>query len=411
MRRVLVSHPHAAAVSVETAVAFEAAGRLAQFATGAGAVEGTLRGRALARLAQRWPLVANRLWSGLRPGHVAASAGVELAARLAGRAGRVLGLEVREYEALFGLHDAVLARRPWPRGTDAVYAYEDGALHTFRRAARGGVARILDQPLPHWRTLARLWEEESRRWPGAMGSEAPREPDWKRARKDEELRLADVASVASRFTEASLRETGFAGPIVVTPYGFPVDRFHPRQQAPEGPFTVLAVGTQDLRKGTPYLLEAWRLAGLKDARLRLIGPLRLTGSFLRPYAGLFEHVPRTPKALLPGAYQEADLLAFPTLGDGFGLVIQEAMCCATPVLTTRCGGGPECITDGVDGLLVEERSTDALVERLRWASTHRDRLHELGLAARRRAERGTWSAFGQHLVESLGTATQARAVP
>ena len=67
----------------------------------------------------------------------------------------------------------------------------------------------------------------------------------------------------------------------------------------------------------------------------------------------------------PGAraeYQRADLVAFPTLGDGFGLVIQEAMCSRTPVVTTPAGGGPECITHGQDGWIVPAGDVDALVE-------------------------------------------------
>lgn len=236
-----------------------------------------------------------------------------------------------------------------------------------------------------------------------MGSRPPTEPDWKRRRKDGELALADVVSVASGFTRHSLESAGCAKPVVVVPYGFPVDQFSAKPEPPEGPFTVLSVGTHDLRKGTPYLLEAWKRAGLKDSHLRLIGPMKLTASFLADYAGLFEHVAHVPKRLLEQEYQHADLLAFPTLGDGFGLVIQEAMCCGTPVVTTPCGGGPECITSGQDGWLVPERSVDALVEMFRQAAVNRDRLAAIGAAARRRAERWTWRDAGSLLVRSLGS--------
>jgi glycosyltransferase involved in cell wall biosynthesis len=84
------------------------------------------------------------------------------------------------------------------------------------------------------------------------------------------------------------------------------------------------------------------------------------------------------------------LLLFPTLGDGFGLVMQEAMSCGLPVVTTPCGGGPECITDGVDGWLIPPRSIDAIVERLREAAANRGHVAAVGRAARARAERWTW---------------------
>jgi glycosyltransferase involved in cell wall biosynthesis len=330
---------------------------------------------------------------------------VELLARLAARAGLFGG-----YEALFSLHDDFVAAWPWPLDTDAVYAYEDGALRTFRKARSRGIACVWDLPLPHWATLDRTWRGEFARWPGAMGG-SPGEPDWKRRRKDEELALADVVSVASRFTRHSLEAIGCTKPIVEVPYGFPVDSFRPKPRALDGPFTVLAVGTQDLRKGTPYLLEAWRRAGPRDARLRLVGPMRLTDAFLAPYRGTFEHVPHLPRSVLEAEYQGADLLVFPTLGDGFGLVVQEAMCCATPVLTTPCGGGPECIDDGVEGWIVTPRDADALAERLRWAAANRDRLGVMGRAARRRAESHDAHAAGHVLVarleQALGTETEA----
>jgi glycosyltransferase involved in cell wall biosynthesis len=164
---------------------------------------------------------------------------------------------------------------------------------------------------------------------------------------------------------------------------------------------VLAVGTHDLRKGTPYLLEAWRRAAIPEAELHLVGPLRLSQSFLEPYRGLFRHWPHVPKADLSARYSAADLVAFPTLGDGFGLVIQEAMSSGTPVVTTPCGGGPECIDDDVNGWLVPPRSIDALVERFRWCAANRDRTFAIGRQARARAERWTWRDAGDLLARIL----------
>lgn len=399
---ILVSHPHAAAVAVETAAACARYGRLARFDTGIAAAPGSTRSSLLHFGAARWPVLRNRLLTGIESRHLRSLASVELTARLVGKlAGLVPSIQFRTYDALFTMHDAAVACLSWPAETSAVYAYEDGAVQTFRRARKQDCRTILDLPLPWWRTIGELWSDESRRWPGAMGIKPPSEPNWKRRRKDAELGMADVVSVASAFTRESLEQIGIDCPIVTTPYPFPVGAFKAKATRPTGPFTVLAVGTHDLRKGTPYLLEAWRAAGLRDARLKLIGPMKLTPSFLAQYQGIFEHVPALPKVLLEPEYQAADLLAFPTLGDGFGLVIQEAMCCATPVMTTRCGGGPECITSGTEGLLVKERSVEALVEALQWAAANREALHAMGRAARRRAEGYTSTEFASKLESGL----------
>jgi starch synthase len=399
--KILISHPHAAAVAQGFAAALAGHDRLARFFTGMAAADGSLVAR-LAERGARGSRLKNRLVVGVPARRLTALAPVELAARAAGWGLRRAGAAAKPYDAIFLAHDRAVSLMPWPAETSAVYAYEDGALWTFQRAARKGLGRIWDLPLPHYQTIEEMFHEENRRWPGAMAGPVHREPDWKQRRKQAELALATTVSVASAFTKASLERFGLGTPIVVVPYGFPVDQFAVRERDPTGKFRVVAVGTQDLRKGTPYLLEAWRRAALPDAELHLVGPIRLAKSFVDGYAGTFVHHPHVPRSELGKVYAAADLLAFPTLGDGFGLVIQEAMCTGTPVVTTPCGGGPECITDGADGWLIPPRDIDALAERLRAAAADRDRTAAVGRAARARAERFTWRESGEALVQALG---------
>ena len=411
MNSCIVSHPHAAAVSSATAAAFAAAGRLSLYVTGVCAATGTAKAQAISLVAKRWPQLANRLVDGVTPQRLKALSSAELTGRLFAWGCRrvpVSSVREQEYDALFLLHDVATSLMPWPRHADSIYAYEDAAQYSFRRAAREGVRCIWDLPTPHWPSVEGMWREEAARWPGAMGARPRVEPEWKKGRKDAELASADVISVASGFTLRSLEAAGCRKPVVVTPYGFPIDRFRAKPRQPSGPFTVIAVGAQDLRKGTPYLLEAWKRAGIAEGRLRLIGPMKLTRAFLGTYAGLFEHVPHVAKSNLEQEYHAADLLAFPTRGDGFGLVMQEAMCCGTPVLTTPYGGGPECIASGQDGWVVPSGAVDELVAVLRSAARERDRVHRMGLAARRRAEGWTWADAGRALITAIENAGSHR---
>ena len=401
MSAVLVSHPHAAAFAVGVANGLARAERLSLFATGIAFKKGSWSAPANEELAKRWPVLRNRILTALPADRVRALPLVEIGARLAARAIAAAGGKLTTYDALFVAHDAAVALLSWPRETSAVYAYEDAALRTFTKARRRDLGRIWDLPLPHYRTIESLWRAEAERWPQALDRLPAGEPGWKQRRKDQELGLATRIVVASAFTRQSLEALDVPVPIAVIPYGFPVDLFAARRARPTGRFTVLSVGTHDLRKGTPYLLEAWRRAAIPDGDLHLVGPLKLAKSFLDRYAGLFRHSAHVPKSELAAHYSAADLLAFPTLGDGFGLVIQEAMCCGTPVVTTPCGGGPECISDGVDGWLVPPRDIDALVERFRSVEADRERAFAVGVAARVRAERWTWRDAGDALVRGL----------
>jgi glycosyltransferase involved in cell wall biosynthesis len=387
---VLVSHPHVTPVSARLAEGLAARGKLSGYFTGLAFAGDSWLARLAGALATRRPVIRNRIVETLPAAKLRSFPVVELAARFTAHAAAGARLPLPSYDAIFVAHDRAVAASRWPRETTVVYAYEDGALHTFERAARRGIARVWDLPTPHHRTAEEIFGEEHRRWPDAAIGPPHREPNWKKRRKDTELALANKISVASAFTRTSLERTDPRVPVVVVPYGFPTETFAPRDRAPTGPFRVISVGSQDLRKGTPYLLEAWKRAALPDAELRLIGPLRLAKPFLDRYAGLFTHLPPIPRAALGRHYAEADLLVFPTLGDGFGLVIQEAMCTATPVLTTTSSGGPECITDGADGWIVPPRNIDALVERLRACAADRDATRAVGLRARERAGRWTW---------------------
>jgi glycosyltransferase involved in cell wall biosynthesis len=402
LRSVLVSHPHAAAVANATASTLERHHRLALYVSGVVAAPSTSSGRALALAATRRPVWRNRIVAGVAPERLRSLAGAELGARLVARIAAGLGRRSPSvYDVVFVTHDRATASIPWPRVVDTVYAYEDAALATFGRAARGSMRKILDVPAPYYRTLEARWRDEWRRFPDAMDSPPPIEPDWKRRRKDSELRAANLVMVASRHARSSLEGAPVGGPVAVAPYGFPIELFPPKEQAPDGPFTVLSVGAQTARKGTHCLLMAWKRAGLAGARLKLIGPLRLGREFLGRHAGLFESIEHLPRTALAAEYRNSDLVVFPTLGDGFGLVIQEAMCSATPVVTTPSGGGPECITDGDDGWIIPAGDVDALVDKLRFCAANRDHVRRVGLSARARAERWTWREAGDALVKSL----------
>jgi glycosyltransferase involved in cell wall biosynthesis len=64
----------------------------------------------------------------------------------------------------------------------------------------------------------------------------------------------------------------------------------------------------------------------------------------------------------PALMAAADLVVLPTLTEAFGIVLAEALHIGTPVVATRVGGVPEIVDDGVDGVLVEPESAEALAD-------------------------------------------------
>jgi glycosyltransferase involved in cell wall biosynthesis len=231
------------------------------------------------------------------------------------------------------------------------------------------------------------------------------EPEWKVRRKDQELGLADLIIVPCEWAAASLRfsSIGSLKKVVKVPYGTPADDMSVRTEQPTRAFTVLFAGQVGVRKGVPHLLEAWDGLGLKNARLLLAGEMRLGNTFLNRHSDSFEYLGQLPHEELLELMKRVDLFVFPSLAEGFGLVIGEAMAAGTPVLTTTNTGGPELITNGSEGWCVPAHDVTALAEKIEWSYMNRGELFEMGKLARLKAEQWTWSHYRRSLAEQVAS--------
>ena len=88
-----------------------------------------------------------------------------------------------------------------------------------------------------------------------------------------------------------------------------------------------------------------------------------------------------------------DVLIFPSLCDGFGLVILEAQACGLPVISTANTGAPDVLTEGVDGYVVPIRSVDRIAEKLESLLDSPSRLAALKDAAAAKARAFRWEDY------------------
>jgi glycosyltransferase involved in cell wall biosynthesis len=93
------------------------------------------------------------------------------------------------------------------------------------------------------------------------------------------------------------------------------------------------------------------------------------------------------------AFRRADILAFPTLSDGFGMVVTEALAHGLPVLTTPEAGASDLITPGHNGLIVPSGDPNALKDAFQWCLDNRPRLRAMKLEALKTAQGAQWSDF------------------
>lgn len=288
------------------------------------------------------------------------------------------------------------------QGLAAVYAYEDGAATTFEVAKQQGILCLYDLPILFYRMAREIQQEEAERFPALSASlQAVREPEWKLRRKEQEVALADHIFVASSITQQSLLREGVSpDKITVIPYGAPIDYFQPQPKL-DRTFRALFVGRVGARKGVHYLIKAWEELQLPQAELMLVGVNEFPETWLSQLPYGVNYIPSVPHTTLNQYYSNANVFVFPSLVEGFGLVLLEAMACGIPVITTPHTAGPDILTDGTEGFIVPIRDSEALKEKLEWCYSHPQELAEMGRAARRKAEQLNWGMYRQRLASRV----------
>jgi glycosyltransferase involved in cell wall biosynthesis len=140
----------------------------------------------------------------------------------------------------------------------------------------------------------------------------------------------------------------------------------------------------------------------ESARLHVYGQTDLPPRLAAGVPANVEFHGSIPKSVLFEAYQSADVLVFPTLSDGFGLVVTEAMAHGLPVITTDQAGAADLISPD-NGIIVPTADARALADALQWCLDNRDRLQAMRHHALETARRRQWRHYRRDLIAALET--------
>lgn len=296
-----------------------------------------------------------------------------------------------------------LARRFDPRGhlvkVNSAFALE---------SIQAGYRVMVDHGSLHERKACRLYNEEAERTGLATRHFSGNHSfSWLMDRQDEEFARAESIVVLSELARQSMVSQGVPeSKVQVSWPGVDVELFQRKTASPR-PFRVVQVSSLTPKKGIHLTLDAWDKVGAGDAELLLIGAGRPTN-----------RVPRNviwqgtvPQQQLSQWLSTADVFVLPSLADGFGLVVLQAMACELPVIVSSNCGAAEAVTGQPYARVIPAGNADALAEAIEeFRGMDPDSLRDLGRLARRDAcARFLWSHHAARLLEQNAGTIQVAA--
>jgi len=209
-----------------------------------------------------------------------------------------------------------------------------------------------------------------------------------RRRQLEEYRIADLIRVLSEHAKRTFLERGFQpSRVIVARPPVDVDLF-PQADFTGPKFRISFVGLLEPWKGFHYLMEAFESLDSPDTELILWGGsgTRSVSRYLEERMARNSRIKLRPVSARQVGYGEvygkSSVLVHPSLSEGFGYVVAEAMASGLPVIVTKNTGSADLVVDGKNGYVVPAGDPEAIRERLAYLVSHPAVVKEMGHAAR-----------------------------
>ena len=259
-----------------------------------------------------------------------------------------------------------------------LFAYSYAARDIFRFAKAQGWKTVLGQidPGPVEEEIVRTEHEIHPEFVSDWRS-APSKY-WQNWRQ--ELELADKILVNSDWARTALERSGVnQQKLAVIPLAYeppandsPTTHKYPDRFTLERPLRVLFLGQVNLRKGVARLLEAAHALRNEPVEFWMVGPRQCRPPEQLRRLKNARWFRRVAHANATQYYRNADIFILPTLSDGFALAQLEAQAHGLPVIASqRCG---EVVHDGINGIVLDEPTPDAIVAALQLCLRNPDQL-------------------------------------
>jgi glycosyltransferase involved in cell wall biosynthesis len=303
-------------------------------------------------------------------------------------------------------HDQIVARRieKIAGQIDIIHTWPLGALETLKTARRLGIPTVLERCNAHTGFAMEVVQKECDR----LGVTLP--PDHEHAydavklqREEDEYRLATRLLCPSDFVVKTFLDRGFERQQLVRHiYGYDERVYYPSAEPRDSKrgLTMLFVGVCAVRKGVHYALEAWLKSPASQD-----GTFLIAGEFLPAYQEKLAPMLAHPSVKVLGhrndvaeLMRKSDIVVLPSIEEGFGLVIAEAMGSGcVPLASEAC---TEICRHMQTGLMHKIGDVEALTQHITMLHDDRALLEKLRAASLQACPEFNWTAAGVRLLDA-----------
>ncbi len=267
----------------------------------------------------------------------------------------------------------------------------------LQKAKKLGAVTVVDRGCPHIDAQQDIIAEEKARLLNTKVSPAHK---YVYDRMKREYEMTDYIVVPSRYSGRSFFERGFSPEKVrIVPLCNEKATSFISKPKKLNRFTVLCTGGDFYRKGLFYLLEGWRKLNLSDAELIFKGSVPKEFKHLLNARNIRHVTKYLSDNEIAGLYQEAHVFVLPSIDEGFGMVVAEAMSAGLPIIVTENVGAADSIENGKEGFVVPIRSSDALAEKIKFFYDHSEKIQEMGKAAMQKSRFYSPEAYGERVIK------------
>lgn len=280
---------------------------------------------------------------------------------------------------------------------DIFVGWSGSSFKSIKKANEQGAITIVERGSSHIEFQKEILEEEYAKF--GMQKEVV---DKRVVNKElKEYDEADYISTPSEFVKKSFIEKGVnEKKIIKTPYGANLDHLRYNESFNYENPNILFFGGKPIRKGLIYLLRAWNELKYKNSNL-------IIKTILNKKVNELFKIYNSDKISFISDYIEdinelyhrADIFVLPSLEDGFGMVIPEAMACGLPVITSKNTGGEDIIEDGKNGFVIPIRDKEAIKEKIQYFYKNPKEMDKMSKNARETAEKFTWDRYGEKILK------------